>query len=184
MPDMDILSELINKAALIPLQQEYGKTIARLIEPQAPDAIATIRNLPSDALVIKTDAFPSPDSIFNGSKGECKRADYVIISTEKKCMLFIEIKRTKDEWAQIVKQLIGAQCLMKYCQEIGKSFWKEAGFLDGYRSRFISIGHTGIAKRPTRVEKTAKCHDTPDKAMKIDWPHHLQFNQLAGIGKK
>ncbi len=182
MPDMEILSQLIKNTALVPLQDEYGKSFVILYEPQAPDSSATIRNLPADALVIKVDAFRSPDEIFNGGNGECKRADYVIISAEKKCILYIELKRTKDEWTQIVKQLIGAQCFVKYCQEIGKAFWSENDFLSDYKNRFISIGHTSIAKKKTRITRSADIHDTPENAMKVDWPNYLQFYKLACLG--
>lgn len=180
MTDMEILSQMIKETARVELQKEYGNALVTLHEPQASDTSATIRNLPSDALVIKVDAFKSPDDIFNGSNGECKRADYVIISLEKKCILYIELKRTKDNWEQIVKQLIEAECFVKYCQEIGKSFWNENSFLHGYEHRFISIGHTSIAKRKTRITRNSSIHDSPDKAMKVDWPHYLQFNHLAG----
>jgi hypothetical protein len=180
MSDMDILKKMIKATALLDIQDEYGKKFVKLYEPQARDSNATIRNLPADTLVIKVDAFRSPDDIFNGANGECKRADYVIISAEKKCILFIEIKRTKDSWEQIVKQLLGAQCFITYCQEIGKSFWQENTFLKDYQHRFISIGHTSIAKKKTRITKNAEKNDTPAKAMKVDWPNHLQFNQLAG----
>lgn len=84
MQDMEILSQLIKNTVLVPLQDDHGKRFVKLSEPQAPDSIATIRNLPSDALVIKVDTFPSPEKVFNGRKGECKRADYVIITAEKK----------------------------------------------------------------------------------------------------
>ena len=77
---------------------------------------------------------------------------------------------------------MGAQCFVRYCQEIGKTFWNKNSFLSGYKSRFISIGHTGIAKRKTRINKKVARHDTPDNAMKVDWPHYLQFNRLAGLG--
>ncbi len=179
MTDMDILSQMIKDTALVPPQYEYGNSLVRLYEPQASDSSATIRNLPADTMVIKVDAFRSPDDIFKGLHGECKRADYVIISAEKKCILYIEIKRTRDGWDRIVKQLMGAQCFIKYCQEVGKVFWNEDSFLDCYEERFISIGHTSIAKRKTRITRKEKRHDTPDSAMKIDWPNHLQFNQLA-----
>ncbi|WP_089724141.1 hypothetical protein [Candidatus Thiosymbion oneisti] len=181
MMDMDILSQMIRDTALVPLQEDYGKPLVRLREPQAPDSSATIRSLPADAIVIKVDAFRSPDDIFKGLHGECKRADYVIISAERKCILYIEIKRTKDAWNQIVKQLMGTQCFIKYCQEVGKVFWDESSFLAGYKNRFISIGHTNIAKRKTRITRIEKQHDTPDRAMKIDWPNYLQFNRLAGL---
>lgn len=88
MEDMEILSQLIKDTACVPLQDEYGKKFVRLNEPQAQDSSAKIRNIPSDALVIKVDAFRSPDDIFEGNNGECKRADYIIISAEKKCILY------------------------------------------------------------------------------------------------
>ncbi|MDD4966081.1 hypothetical protein [Halothiobacillus sp.] len=182
MSEMDILSQMIKGTALVQLEEEYGKPIVKLSEPQAPDSSATIRNLPTDAMVIKVDAFRSPDDVFNGGNGECKRADYVIISEEKKCIIYIEMKRTKDGWNQIVKQLLGSQCFVKYCQEVGKGFWNEKNFLIGYKSRFISIGHTSIAKKKTRITRDAEPHDAPDRAMKIDWPNYLQFGQLAGLG--
>ena len=181
MQDMEILSQMIKNTALFPLQEEYGKKFVKLYEPQAPDSAATIRNLPSDAIVIKVDAFRSPDDIFKGTKGECKRADFVIVSAAKRRILYIEIKRNKDGWEQIVKQLTGAQCFVKYCREIGRAFWKEEAFLDGYEPRFISIGHTSIAKRKTRITKKSIKHNSPEKAMKVDWPNYLQFNQLAGV---
>lgn len=180
MPDMEIFTKMIKETALVTLQEDYGKSFVQLCEPQAPDSSATIRNLPTDAIVIKVDAFRSPDEIFQGRNGECKRADYVIISAQKKCILYIEIKRTKDGWEQIVKQLKGAQCFVVYCQEVGKAFWNQPAFLAGYKSRFISIGHTSIAKRKTRITKSSSKHDTPEKAMKIDWPNYLQFNRLIG----
>jgi len=180
MDDMEILLQLIKSSACIPLQDSYGKKFVKLNEPQAPDSSAEIRNMPSDALVIKVDAFHAPNDMFNGGNGECKRADYVIISAEKKCILYIEIKRTKDRWEQVVKQLIGAKCFMVYCQEVGKSFWKEKNFLCEYKHRFISIGHTSIPKRKTRITRNSPKHDSPEKAMKVEWPSYLQFNQLVG----
>jgi hypothetical protein len=180
MSDMEILSELIKVTALVSLQGDPNKPRVILQEPEAPDSTATISYLPSDAFVIKVDAFRSPGDIFNGNMGECKRADYVIISPRKKCVLYIELKRTKDDWKQIVKQLMGAQCFVKYCQEIGKSFWNEEDFLQDYKHRFITIGHTSVSKRPTRISNNTHVNDSPDKAMKLDWPKNLPFNMLIG----
>jgi hypothetical protein len=119
--------------------------------------------------------------IFKGERGECKRADYVIVSAEKKCILYIEIKSVKDGWAQIVKQFKGAECVVKYCREVGKTFWEENSFMSGYKSRFISIGHTNFPKKKTRIEDSRQLHDAPGRAMKIDWPHFLQFERLAAL---
>lgn len=51
MTDMEILSQMIKETARVELQEEYGKALVTLYEPQASDSSATIRNLPSDALV-------------------------------------------------------------------------------------------------------------------------------------
>lgn len=180
--DLEILKQMISSRALIELTEEYQKKIAILLEPQEPDSIVTLRNMPEDAFIIKVDQFSAPNNVFKGSHGECKRADYVIISPGKKRIIYIEVKRTKDDWDSIVKQLMGAECFVKFCREIGKTFWSENSFLEGYESRFVSIGHTGrsIPKQKTRIEKSAPVHNTPSQALKIDWPHHIQFNQLAG----
>lgn len=179
--DIDILIQLIKDSALVKKQEKYSKMMVNLIEPQDPESNVTIYNLPDDAIIIRVDKFRSPDAVFNGKNGECKRADFVIISADKKCIIYIEMKRNRDQWNQIVKQLQGAQCFMKYCQEIGKCFWNKNEFLKGYKSRFISIRHINIPKRKTRFFRESQSHDTPEKAMKIDWPNKLQFNKLAGM---
>ncbi len=72
---------------------------------------------------------------------------------------------------------------MKYCQEVGKGFWDEKDFLNDYKSCFVSISHTtSIPKKKTRITRSAEHHDTPEKTLKIDWPHYLQFNKLIGLG--
>lgn len=178
--DVQILAQLIKPAATVPLEVEYGKHCLTLHEPQAPDSRVNVRNVPADTVAIKVDGFTAPDAVFNGRQGECKRADYVLISPERRTIVYIEVKRTGDGLDEIVKQLKGAQCFINYCRDIGQTFWEEANFLQGYRHRFVSIGHTTLPKRRTRVERTAPTHDSPSKLLKIDWPHHVQFNQLAG----
>ena len=181
--DIDILREMIKKSATEALIDNYEKKKVTLIEQGVSSVI--ISGMPEDSIVIKVDdSFKSPDSIFrcSKSKGHCKRADYVIVADmdKKKVILYIELKRTKDSEKSIMKQLMGARCFMAYCQEIGRSFWEKQDFLDGYECRFISIGHTGIAKQRTRIERKSKVHDQPEFMMKIDWPSYLQFNRLVG----
>lgn len=180
MDDLQILEEMIRPLARVEPQQVYDRFVVNLHEPQAPDSLVTVRNLPHDSIVIKVDSFKAPDDIFNGNAGECKRADYVLISVERKTVIYVEIKRTKDNFEQIIKQLTGAQCFIHYCREIGKAFWKKSDFLRDYQHRFVSIGHTSIAKRKTRIERSAPRHNTPNTALKIDWPNYVQFNQLSG----
>lgn len=181
MTDMDILSQMIKNSVLVQLEDHYGTPRVKLMEPQAPNSSATIQKLPTDAMVIKADEFRSPNDVFNGKKGECKRADYVLISEEQKCIIYIEMKQKKCEWHQIVKQLQGAQCFLKYCQEIGKGFWEKNDFLNGYKSRFISIAHTSISKQKTRITQNSGCHDSPDRALKIACPNYIHFNKIAGL---
>lgn len=182
MPHVPILRQMIKENATVPLTVNRGKHTVTLVEPQDPTVSVTISGLPPDTLVIKVDAFPSPGTLFQGSKGECKRADYAIIADHagKKRVLLIEMKRTKDSFREITAQLTGGACVIRYCQDIGRTFWKEKDFLNGFQYRFISIGHLSINKRKTKIEKTSGRHDSPDKPLKISWPRTLYFNELAG----
>lgn len=181
MSDLKIIDQMIKDSAKVTITSNYNKTSVELTEPQASDSSVTICGIPLDAIVVKVDKFISPDTIFNGEKGECKRADYVIFSDdgEKKRILYIEIKKTNDSPKDIVDQLTGAMCFVGYCKEIGKAFWKEGNFLKDYQNRFVSIGHTSISKKPTRITRSDGKHVTPDKRLKIDWPRYLQFNHLV-----
>jgi len=181
MPDIQILDEMVCQNAKLAVETANGNNKVILIEPQ-DNLTVTLSGLPDDTIVIKADVFKSPDSLFQGSKGECKRADFVIVahSGKKKVIVCIEMKATKDSRKEIVQQLTGAQCLVRYCQEIGRQFWRQPDFLEGYLYRFVSIGHLSIAKQKNRISRETGVHDRPDKMLKIDWPHHLEFNHLAG----
>ncbi len=91
MTDTEILSEMIKSP--VQTSEEYGKLLVKLYETQAPDVNVEIRDLPEDAVIIKADDFPPPDTIFKGEKGECCRADYILISEKEKCILYIELKQ-------------------------------------------------------------------------------------------
>ncbi len=182
MSDIDIFHKLIKDTAKVSPVDNYGKKQVILTEPQHSKSSVTISGLPDNVIVIKADAFRSPDTVFAGSMGECKRADFVIAAdaNNKKVILCIEMKATKEGRGKIVQQLKGAQCFVSYCREIGRIFWDRRDFLNGYKYRFISIGHTGISKRKTRIDRESGVHDHPGKMMKIDSPSRLQFNHLAG----
>jgi hypothetical protein len=173
---------MIKPTAKVPLVDNYGKYQVILTEPQEPGCSVTISGLPDNAIVIKADAFKSPDGVFDGSQGECKRADFIIIADTKsrKIILFIEMKAKKGSEKEIIAQLKGALCFAVYCREIGKAFWGESKFLHDYKNRFVSIGRISIPKRKTRINNPTGTHDRPEKMMKINWPHNLQFNKLVG----
>jgi hypothetical protein len=182
MHDIGIFHEMIKDSAKVSLSDNYGKKKVTLIESQNSKSSVTIYGLPDNVIVIKADTFKSPDTIFAGSQGECKRADFVIIADafDKKVILCIEMKATKKlEW-EVVQQLKGAKCFVAYCREIGRMFWKQRDFLKNYEYRFVSITHTRIAKGKTRITRQSGVHDRPDRMLKIKSPYHLQFNHLAG----
>ena len=182
MGDIQILQKLLKGDMLIPLASSYDKYKVTLAEPQCADSFVEISGIPQNTLVLKVDQFPAPSNLFKGNKGECKRADYAIISdyNGKKRTLFIELKKTKSDKKNIIQQLKGAVCVLKYYQEIGKQFWDEPDFLYDFEFRFISFGHTAIRKRRTRIDKSNASHNIPENMMKIDWPANIRFNHLAG----
>ena len=182
MPDIHILHELIKESAKQALVDNYGKKQTTLTEPQCPGVSVTISGLPDNVIVIKADAFASPDTVFTGSHGECKRADFIIVADtgNKKVIVCIEMKARNDGEKGIIQQLTGAQCFVGYCQEIGKAFWNQPDFLKGYVYRFVSISQISIAKNKTRVNRQTGTHDRPERMLKIAYPYHLQFSHLAG----
>ena len=185
MTELDILKRMIKESAKVNLESRSSsdKTSVILKEPQSPTSEVTIYGLPLDAIVIKVDAFKSPDTILTETRGQRKRADYIIVSNKdgKKNILHIEIKTTKGKEKDIIKQLKGSVCFVGYCKEIAKEFWHENDFLSEFNPRFVSITRTGsIPKRRTRAEKKWKQNDTPESMMKLSYPHKPQFNQLVG----
>ena len=183
MSTIDIFHQLIKDSAKVPVTDHYSKKKVILKEPKHTESSATIYGLPEKVIIIKADAFKSPDSVFSGSMGECKRADFVIAAEadNKKVILCIEMKAKTKKENIIIQQLKGAHCFVLYCREIVRKFRNEKNFLEGYIFRFISIGHTGIPKRKTRIDRNkSSVHDSPEKMLKVNSPNHLQFNQLAG----
>lgn len=170
--DLDVLRELINENALVRLEgPDYGR-VAVLEEAGAPGRIQysiKIKGIPNDAVVIKTDAFPPPRSIFTCRRGECKRADYVIVASSKKgnFIVYMEMKRGRGKRRDIVDQLKGSECLISYCQAIACGFWNRPNFLGPYERRFVSFTKIGISKSRTRDVRPTWLHDAPDRMCTI-----------------
>ncbi|NEP13540.1 MAG: hypothetical protein F6K14_25710 [Symploca sp. SIO2C1] len=186
MSDIAILKEMIQETATVPLEKRYSKNQVTLTEPPPANYSVTIYGIPDEdeVIIIKADTFSSPNAVFKGNYGECKRADFVIIADSdkkkvRKVILCIEMKGGKGGTEkEIIQQLKGAQCFVTYCREIGKSFWNQRNFLKGYEYRFISIRDISISKKPTRTSAKVGTHDRPDRMLKITSPNHLQFNHL------
>ncbi|WP_297445178.1 hypothetical protein [Acidiferrobacter sp.] len=182
MMDIDILQQMINDGTKVPVFDKRGKKYVELSEPQQPNTVVTVMGLPNSVIVIKADMFRSPDAVFKGCQGECKRADFVIVADTgtKKRILCIEMKTKKGPGKEVIQQLAGAKCFIVYCQEVGKCFWNTKDFLEDYSFRFVSITRTSLPKRRTRIERSGDTHDRPEKMLKISYPGRLQFEHLAG----
>ncbi len=185
MTELDVLSSMIKNSAKVNIESKSGsnKASVTLKESQSPTSEVTIYGLPLDAIVIKMDEFKSPDTILTETRGQRKRADYIIVANRngKKNILHIEIKTTIGNEKDIVKQLKGSVCFVGYCKEIAKEFWYENDFLSEFNPRFVSITRTGsIDKKGTRINKKNVPNDTPERMMKLSYPHKPQFNRLVG----
>ncbi len=180
MSDTTILKRLLKEASLVELEDHYpGKKKVTLREPQADDSYLEVFNVPQDSIVIDLDRAFSNSNFYIGSQGECKRADFIIISEYARKILFIELKKSNEKLHYIIKQLKGALCAFEYTQSIVKHFFDENNFLDNYEKRFISVTRTTPGKRKTSIEKDTKVHNSPDEPLALKWTTSIQFNKIA-----
>ena len=87
MSDFEILRALIRDEALAPVEFPHGKKVIVLEEPghQQQSAYSLrIKNVPDDVVAFRADAFPAPNHLFRNDKGECKRADFVVIASDSR----------------------------------------------------------------------------------------------------
>ncbi len=175
---------MLSQGAQVPLQQVTGKTSVQLKDKQGKTTVE-ITDLPDDSIVIKPDYF-KPPNILKNLNGQRRRADFAIISNfnGEKWIICIETQKgTGKDRVHVEQQLRGAQCLIGYCQCVGKSFWQSAKFLDGYKYRFISISGINIDKQSTRFYKPksqppGQLHDTPDNFREIFNRQNIYFDEL------
>lgn len=185
MDDFEILDRMIQAKAKVELD-DSDSSKPKVILSEADLYAISILGMPDreNVIVIKGDTFDASIKVFNGKNGECKRADFIIvarINERRKYVVYIEMKAsvTTSKEKEIIQQLQGAQCFFTYCQAIGKVFWEESNFLNGYQPRFVSFRNIGLNKRPTR-EKLTPIHDRPERMLKIKSTKSIQFNHLIG----
>lgn len=179
MNDVEILQEMLLSDVQVPLQQEQGRPSVQLTETQNNTTVK-IKGVPHDSIVIRAEDFKGPFSVFEGLKGERKRADFVIVANEntKKWIICIETQTGKHkERKEVVEQLKGALCFVNYCECIGKEFWLEKEFLNGYEYRFVSIAYTDMPKRSTHPNKPRPLHNHPEHFLKLSGESH-HFSKL------
>jgi hypothetical protein len=192
MSDIAILREMIKDTAIVPLVKTNYNNKVTLEEKEKEETnkqsnyTFDILGLPNEdnAIVIKIDdSFKSPDNIFYGKKGECKRCDYAIVADidNEKLIIFVELKGgEKPDAKHIVNQFKGSQCFIRYCQEIGREFWQQTQFLKDYEHRFVLMYKiTSSSKRPTAYrEGMEKINDRPEHMFKISHHQDIQFRML------
>ena len=186
MPDLDILRDLIREGTLVSaVSDANGRSVLVLEEKKAEPAYAiTILNVPHDIVAVKADDFPPP--AFKGSRGERKRADFVIFArtSGQNWIVYMEMKGGKARSEEdVVHQLMGAQCVVSYCRAVGRVFWERGvNFLAerDYQQRFVSVKEIGVNKRPTWGRNRGGRHDTPRDMQKIVAPGRgkIRFRKL------
>ena len=119
MNDIQILREMLNPDTQVMLQPGQGRPSVQLTDSQSGITVE-IKGLPYNTIVIRAENFENPLTVFNGSRGERKRADFVIVSndeSERKWIICIETQEMDAKLAShVVQQLKGAYCFVSYCR--------------------------------------------------------------------
>ena len=182
MSHTSVLRRMLNSCSLVQLEDHYESKKVKLSESKISDSSIEILHVPPNTIVLDLDSAFNIEKLFHGKAGECKRADYILLSESAERVLFIEMKRSNSSATDISLQLRGALCAFEYCQIIAREFFDEHNFLKTYQKRFISIRHTDDYKRKTAIERTAglgQKHCLPDTPLRISWAKTIQFKQLA-----
>ena len=192
MSDIDLLSKMIKKSVLVPHNNNGKNTYSVELSEGGHGKTAyafKIYGLPQDSIIFRAEMFPEAVHFYQGSRGENKRADYVIVADtgKKKWILFIEVKSGKhSENRDMAKQLKGAECVVAHCRAVAEKFWDENSLLDSnvYENRFIGIVKVNIPKRPTRNRPSGIVHDKAENMLIVRNPgSSLRFDKLTSSGE-
>ena len=185
--DIQILREMLNPDTQVALLSGQGRPSVQLTDSQSGMTVE-IKGVPPNSIVIRAEDFENPLIIFTGSKGERKRADFVIVSNDennRKWVICIETQEMDSKLAShVTQQLKGAYCFISYCKCIGKSFWASDEFLDGYQYRFVSIVDINFnrSRRQTQLfYSTGELHNSPDEFLKISRSPTIYFRRLIDL---
>lgn len=181
MDDFEILRDLFRVEVLASTEGHW----IFLEEQEDRPYRLTITRTPSDTIAFKADAFPDLKHVFNDSRHECRRADYVIIARNgsERWIVYVEMKRSRRSDPDIKLQLRGARCLVAYSCAIVQEFWAESGFLADYAERFVSVDFK-TRKRSKRDRVKSSRGQDPDNVLRLSAPTGvLQFNKLLGAAR-
>ncbi len=144
---------------LIPLNPEDPNEVTLIENIDNNSYSIKIKGLPKETFILKSDEFPALLNFFKGLQGECKRANYIILTNikNKKIAIFLELKSGNPDNKDIINQLKGAFCLYKYLQKIGQTFWDYTDFLIDYEIKFAVIKEipkkTNLDKKATKFKR-------------------------------
>ena len=96
---------MLNRDTQVTLQSGQGRPSVQLTDLQS-GATVRIKGLPHNSIVIRAEDFENPLTIFNGSKGERKRADFVIISNDERGRKWIICIETQEMDSKLASHVI------------------------------------------------------------------------------
>lgn len=140
--DLQILREmLVPDMILEPETGVDGKPRLRLTDPDNPNACVTITGLLPHTLAVKSDRAACISRCFQSSRGEARRADYILICAGEKerWVVFVELKGSMKytSFHGLASQLLGSRCFFEYVRCTGRMFWACPGFLSAYAERYV-----------------------------------------------
>lgn len=186
MSDFDILRAMLKDEALARVEEREDSRKDIILHEQHAKHPYRLRitGAPYDTVAFKADSFPAPRDVFRCCNGECKRADYVIISSDddKNWIIYVEMKSGIGSREEIVQQLRGAQCIVAYCRAVGREFWGEDRFLQSrvFRERFVSVKNVGQPRKRPSEPPAVPVNDRPERMKTFSDPPRggLRFKQL------
>ena len=91
---------MLNPDAQVILQPEQGRSSVQLTDLQSGTTVE-IKGVPPNSIVIRAENFEETLTIFNGTKGERKRADFVIVSNDERERKWVVCIETQEMDAKL-----------------------------------------------------------------------------------
>lgn len=183
--DINILKELLRDEMIFTPNHDANQDmqILALTDPDSPETKVSIMGVPECSIAIKSDYFKEVTKFFTSCHGECKRSDYILVSSkpEENWLIYIELKSSSKNTNNkaIAQQLCGSHCFFQYCKVVVEKFWKKSEFMKDYNERYVVFSSTGMSvKRPVCLAPDCPIHDTPKKALRVGG-NRVQFNMLV-----
>lgn len=183
MTDKGLLEKMIKPSARVSLDDHHSnkKKATLSEETEKGEYEVEIHNIPSDAIVINVDDNFDNDRLFSGENRECKRSDYIIVSTQERIVLFIEMKLGKASKTEIVDQLRGSRCVLEYCQSLAQEFYGRKKFLREYKHRFVGFVEVRSSRKKSRRKTRDAGGNNVWRPMVISGKSSVQFRTLAAL---